>query len=202
MPNAKQARTDHPVQPILVRRWSPYGFGKAGVSGEDLASLFEAARWAPSSYNEQPWVYFVARREDREEFERVLSCLTEGNRRWAANAAVLVLAAVRTTLSRNGKPNRVALHDLGLASANLTLEATARGLAVHQMGGILPARIRELYRLPEEVEPATALAIGAAAGPGEDNEAWRERDTMPRTRRPLDEFVFERAWGRPAPLGD
>jgi nitroreductase len=202
MAHVKHATTDHPVQPAIARRWSPYGFGEGAVSGDDLASLFEAARWAPSSYNEQPWVYLVARREDAEDFERAVSCLVEGNRAWASRAAVLVLAVVRTTYARNGKPNRVALHDLGLASANLSVEATARNLSVHQMGGILPDRIRELYALPADVEPATALAIGVPDDADALPEPWRERDGRPRSRKPLAEFVFAGAWGKPADLAD
>lgn len=194
----KRADVDHPVLDAIAERWSPYGFAKEPVSDEDLRSILEAARWAPSSFNEQPWRYFVARREDPEDFERALSCLTEGNRAWASNASVLLLAVVTTTYARNGKANGVALHDLGLASAMLTVEATALGLAAHQMGGILPDRIRELYALPDDVKPVTAIAIGVPAEPETLPEKWRERDTRPRTRRPLAETAFGRRWGEPA----
>src|SRR2546423_1952062 len=91
----KQAKTDHPIQPLLTNRWSPYGFSDRAVSVEDLRCLFEAARWAPSSYNEQPWHYILATRDDRQQFDRVFSCLVEANQAWAKAAPVLVLACVR-----------------------------------------------------------------------------------------------------------
>ncbi len=139
-----RAESDHPVHELIAARWSPYAFATRPVSKADLLSLFEAARWAPSSYNEQPWSYLLATREDPEAFARMLSCLVEGNRAWAKAAPVLALGCTRLAFARNGQPNAAALHDLGLASANLCLEATARGLAVHQMIGILPDRVREL----------------------------------------------------------
>src|SRR5438309_679557 len=132
----RRAATDHPVHELIAERWSPYAFADRPVSKDDLLSLFEAARWAPSSYNEQPWGYLVATRDDPEGFARLLSCLVEGNQVWAKAAPVLALGCTRLTFARNGQPNAAALHDLGLAAGNLCLEATARGLAVHQMIGI------------------------------------------------------------------
>src|SRR5689334_18079647 len=191
----KQASPDHPIHELLARRWSPYAFADRSVSEDDLRSLFEAARWAASSYNEQPWSYLVATKADPAEFDRLLSCLVEGNRAWAEAAPVLVLGCTSQYFARNGKPNAAAVHDLGLASASLTLEATARGLFVHQMIGILPDKARELYRIPEGVQPLTGLAIGYAADPDALPEKYRERDLATRGRRPLAEFVFGREWG-------
>src|ERR1700676_5394072 len=128
-----KAVTDYPVHDLIAARWSPYSFADRSVGDEDLHSLFEAARWAASSYNEQPWSYIVATREQNDEFERLLSCLVEANQRWASSAPVLALGVASLNLSRNGKPNRAAIHDLGQASFSLALEATARGLFVHQM---------------------------------------------------------------------
>ena len=158
----KRAKPDHPIHELLAARWSPYGFTDRPVAMADLRSLFEAARWAASSYNEQPWCYLVATKKAPEEFERLLSCLVEGNQAWARAAPVLALGCTSLHFTRNGKPNAAAVHDLGIASASLTLEATARGLSVHQMIGILPDRARELYRIPEGVQPLTGLAIGYA----------------------------------------
>lgn len=194
----KQAAPDHPIHELIARRWSPYAFADRPVSDEDLRSLFEAARWAASSYNEQPWSYIVATKSNAVEFERLLSCLVEGNQAWAQAAPVLALGCTSLVFARNGKPNAAALHDLGLASATLTLEATARGLLVHQMIGILPDRARELYRIPEGVQPLTGLAIGFATDPDALPEAYRERDRMPRTRKRLSEFVFGGVWGTAA----
>src|SRR3954452_12155067 len=122
----KAATPDHPVHELITRRWSPYAFADRPVSEDDLRSLFEAARWAASSYNEQPWSYLVATKADSQEYARMLSCLVEGNQAWARNAPVLALCCARLTFHRNDKPNAAAVHDLGLATANLMLEATAR----------------------------------------------------------------------------
>ncbi len=195
-----RVQTDHPVQELIAARWSPYAFADRPVARADLLSLFEAARWAPSSYNEQPWTYLVATRDQPEEFARVLSCLVEGNQVWAKAAPVLALACTRLTFERNGQPNAAAVHDLGLAAANLLLEATARGLAVHQMIGIVPDRVRVLYQVPEGVQPLTGLAIGYAGDPTALPEKIRDRDAARRPRKPLSAFVFEGKWGTTAPL--
>ena len=195
MNDQKQATPDHPIHELIARRWSPYAFADRPVSQDDLRSIFEAARWAASSYNEQPWSYILATKSEPEEFERLLSCLVEANQAWAKAAPVLALGCTSLRFVRNGKPNAAAIHDLGLASATLTLQATARGLFVHQMIGILPDKARELYRIPEGVQPLTGLAIGYAAEASTLPENLRERDLAPRGRKALAEFVFEDQWG-------
>lgn len=195
MSQVKQAQPEHPIHEFLSRRWSPYAFADRGVAAADLRALFEAARWAASSYNEQPWHYLVATKEKPEEFERMRTCLVEGNQIWAKGAPVLAIGCTRLVFTRNGKPNAAAVHDLGLASANLTFEATARGLFVHQMIGILPERVREVYKVPAEVQPLTGLAIGYVDDPDGLPEKLRERDMAPRTRKRLAEFVFSKEWG-------
>jgi nitroreductase len=190
-----KAVTDYPINELIASRWSPYSFANRSVNDEDLRSLFEAARWAPSSYNEQPWSYLVAKREVADEFDRLLSCLVEGNQAWAKAASVLALGISRLNSARDNQPNRAAIHDLGVASASLVLEATARGLAVHQMIGIFPDKVRELYSVPEGHEPMTALAIGYAGDPNDLPEGLRARDAARRPRKPLKEFVFGGKWG-------
>ena len=194
----KRATPDHPIQDTLAERWSPYGFSERPVGADDLCSLFEAARWAPSSYNEQPWRYLVATKDDAGEFSRLLSCLVEGNQAWAKSAPVLVITVARLSFTKNEKPNAAAIHDIGLASANLTFEATRRGLHVHQMIGILPDRVHELYEVPEGYRAVTGIAIGHASDPATLDDRYRERDTTPRTRKPLDEIVFSGKFGHPA----
>jgi len=195
MSTHKQATPDHPIHDLIAQRWSPYAFADRPVSDDDLRSLFEAVRWAASSYNEQPWSYIVATQEDQAAFERVLSCLVEGNQPWAKAAPVLALGCTSLNFVRNGKPNAAAIHDLGLASATLTFEATARGLFVHQMIGILPDKARGLYQIPEGVQPLTGLAIGYVADPSILPDGHRQRDLAPRQRKPLAEFVFGGQWG-------
>jgi nitroreductase len=196
-----RAATDHPIHELIAARWSPYAFANRPVPNADLVSLFEAARWAPSSYNEQPWSYIVATNGEPDEFKRLLSCLVEGNQAWAKAAPVLALGCTSLNFSRNGQPNAAAAHDLGLASAMLVLEATARGLAVHQMIGILPDRARELYQVPEGVQPLTALAIGYVADQAVLPENLRGRDATRRPRKPLTGFLFTGKWGTASSLG-
>jgi nitroreductase len=198
--NIKKAATDHPILQVLAERWSPYGFEDRPVSEADLRSLFEAARWAASSYNEQPWNYLVATRDNSQEFGRLLSCLVEANQAWAKAAPVLVLGVVSLQFAKNHNDNRAAVHDLGLASGNLVVEATARGLSVHQMIGLLPDKAREVYQIPVHFEAWTAMAIGYKADPAKMPDALKERDLAPRQRKPLSEFVFTGRWAKPSPL--
>jgi nitroreductase len=194
------AATDYPIHELIASRWSPYAFADRPVAAADLQSLFEAARWAPSSYNEQPWSYLVATRDSPEEYARLLSCLVEANQAWAKAAPVLALGCTSLQFARDGRPNAAAVHDLGLASAMLVLEATARGLAVHQMIGILPDRAREIYQIPEGVQPLTGLAIGYAGDPAALPEKLRERDLVRRSRKALGTFVFGGQWGTTSPV--
>jgi nitroreductase len=198
--NIKNAATDHPILKLLAERWSPYCFEDRPVSEADLRSLFEAARWAASSYNEQPWNYLVATQENYPEFERLLSCLVEANQAWAKAAPVLVLGVVSLQFAKNKQDNRAAVHDLGLAAGNLSAEATARGLSVHQMIGILPDKAREIYQIPEHFEAWTAMAIGYNADPANMPTALKERDMATRQRRPLKDFVFAGHWKVASPL--
>jgi nitroreductase len=193
----KNAKTEHPIQDFVAKRWSPYGFADRDVSEADLRSLFEAARWAASSFNEQPWSYIVATRTQGVEFTSLLSCLVDANQSWAKAAPVLALGVATLNFKRNNKPNRVAIHDLGLATGNLVAEATARGLWVHQMGGILPDRAREIYDIPQDSEAVTGIAIGYAGDPEAFPKEIRERDSAPRERKPQRNFVFGASWGNP-----
>lgn len=196
----KPAPADRPIHPLLAERWSPYAFTDEGVAEEDLIALFEAARWAASSYNEQPWRFIVARREEPAAFEKVLSCLVPFNQGWARHAPVLALGLVQTLRPGDGSPNVAAQHDLGLAAATLTVEATHRGLSVHQMSGIVADRIRDAWALPDDVLPLIALAIGHAASLAATPEDLHDRQRRPRERRRLPEFVFGECWGEPAPF--
>jgi hypothetical protein len=142
----------------------------------------------------------VATKANPAEFERLLSCLVEGNQAWARGVPVLALGCTSLYHALNGKPNAAAVHDLGAASATLTFEATARGLFVHQMIGILPDKARDVYRIPEGVQALTGLAIGYAADSNTLPENYRERDLKPRGRKRLAEFVFGGTWGAASSL--
>jgi len=194
----KPAETHYPVHDLIARRWSPRALDPRPVPAAQIRSLLEAARWAASSFNEQPWSFLVARREDTAEFEKMLACLVAANQAWAKNAGVLMLTVAKRTFTRNDRPNRVAEHDIGLAAANVTFQATALGLRVHQMAGIDRDKIRETYGIPEGYDPVTAIAIGFSGSLEQLPEAYRVEEQAPRERRAQSEFVFEGAWGRSA----
>jgi nitroreductase len=193
MSDVKKAQADVPIHEVIANRWSPYVYDERPVSAEDLRAVFEAARWAASAFNEQPWRYIVATKDTPEAYEQLLYCLVEANQAWAKQAPVLGLSMVSLNYSRDGKTNGTALHDLGLATANLVLEAASRGLMVHQMGGILPGRAAELYKVPEGFQVLTGFALGY---PGTEESELAKRDLTPRSRRPIDELVFGEAFGR------
>ncbi|TLY33034.1 MAG: nitroreductase [Nitrospirae bacterium] len=196
----KPAETQYPIHDLLRRRWSPRAFSDRRVDPAIMRSLLEAARWAPSSYNEQPWSFIVATKDDTAEFSRLLSCLVEGNIQWAQHAPVLMVSVARLSFEDDGKPNRHAFHDVGLAVANLIVQATALGLVVHQMAGILPDKIRELYGIPEGYEAVAGIALGYPGDPQSLPEGLRKRELAPRERKPLTEFVFSGSWGQTSPL--
>src|SRR5256884_347845 len=161
----KPAETKYPVEEILRRRWSPRAFSDRTVEPEKLQSLFEAARWAPSSFNEQPWSFIVTTRQDPEDHAQLLSCLVQGNQKWARLAPVLMVSVAKLNFEKTGAPNRHAFHDVGLAVGNLLVEATALGLVVHQMAGFSVDKVREVYEVPEGFEPVAAIAVGYLADP-------------------------------------
>lgn len=194
----RTAVTDYPVHELISRRWSPRAIEPRTVPAEALRSLLEAARWAPSSYNEQPWSFIVARREDEAEFQAMLGCLVDVNQAWARDAGALILTVARSGFSHNDKPNRHAFHDIGLAAGNLSLQATALGLVVHQMGGIRPDKAREVYEIPDGFEVVTGIAIGYPGKAEQLPEQFREAESAPRQRKPQDEIVFRGSWGRRA----
>lgn len=145
----KTAKSLRSIERLIAARWSPYGYSNKPVPKEDLAALFEAASWASSSFNEQPWRYLVAsRQDDPAGYERLLGCLMPANQAWAKAAPVLALSVAKSTFTRNDNPNRVAVHDVGAASATLTFEATARGLVVHQMAGVNLDHARTVCGVP------------------------------------------------------
>lgn len=197
-PTEKAAPTNHEVHELIRQRWSPRAFADRPVEPSKLRQILEAARWAASSYNEQPWRFVVATKDEPDDYERMLECLVPFNQRWGQTAPVLLLSFYRTTFSRNDKPNRCASHDVGAAAAQLTLQATALDLYVHQMAGIRPGAIREAYDVPDVFEPMAALAVGYMGDPAQLPDELEEREQAPRTRRPLEDTVFSSTWGHTA----
>ena len=191
----KHASPEHPILDVISERFSPHIYEPREVEREKLLSCWEAARWSASSYNEQPWSFLIAERSDDEAFATMLECLLEANQEWAKNAGVLLITVAAETFSRNNKPNRVCDHDIGLAAGNLSIQATALGLHVHQMAGVNLSKTRQVYGIPESHHPLTAIAIGYAGQPSEAaNEQFAERDSASRDRKPISEFVFQGGW--------
>ncbi|MGB7462552.1 MAG: nitroreductase family protein [Candidatus Acidiferrum sp.] len=192
------AKTDYPVHDLIQNRWSPRAFSDNPVSPETLRSLFEAARWAPSSSNEQPWAFIVGTKDDLETHSKILSTLVEFNQGWAKHAPVLAIAVSQMEFARNKTPNRNAFYDTGAAVAHLTAEATSRGLFVHQMAGFDPQKAIEVFHIPKGWEPIAVFAIGYPGDPNALPDKLRERELAPRSRKPISEFVMSSDWGHPA----
>ena len=192
----KPADTQFPIHDLLSRRWSPRAFADRPVELEKIQRLFEAARWASSCFNEQPWVFIMASADQPAEHAKLLSCLVEGNQVWAKRAPLLMITLAKFHFDHNGQPNRHAMHDVGLAVGNLVVQATAMDLVVHQMAGILPDIIRTCYCLPTGYEPVTGMALGYPGDPKTLPTEIRERELASRSRKTLQEFVFSKTWGQ------
>ncbi|HLH01212.1 MAG TPA: nitroreductase family protein [Bryobacteraceae bacterium] len=198
-PVEKRADTSPEVHKLIRARWSPRSFSDRPVSDGDLKLIFEAARWAASSGNEQPWRFIVARKSDPQLFEKMLGVLLPGNQKWAKSAPVLLLTVAKRD-TKEGKPNRHAWHDTGAALAHIFLQATALGLHAHGMAGFDPERARTALKIPEGYDPVAAVAIGYLDSPDKLDEPYRERERTPRTRKPLSEITFNGTWDTPLEL--
>lgn len=193
----KLAPTDHDVHDLIRKRWSPRAFSPAPVTDAALRSLMEAARWSASCANEQPWHFIVARREDEADFGRMLACLLPGNQRWVKDAPVLMLSVARLRFAKSGELNRHSFHDVGLATAQLALQATSMGMAIHPMAGFSPELARQTYGIPEDHEAVAAIAAGYLGDPNTLPEDLKKRELAARSRRPQTDFVFAKAWATP-----
>jgi Nitroreductase len=192
----KPVQTSFALAAPIVRRWSPRAFRPVAVEREKVHTLLEAARWAPSAYNEQPWRFVVALR-DTPEFFPMLACLAEPNQVWARQSGALLAGVVLRNFTHNGKPNRWFHHDLGLAVENLLLQATLEGLFGHPMAGFSPAQVQETFQIPQEYDPLVMIALGYPGDPEALPEDLREREYEERTRKEHRELFFEGAWGNP-----
>jgi nitroreductase len=181
----------------MRRRWSPRLFDEGRpVERKKILTLLEAARWSPSCFNDQPRYFLVFDGSNTETMERARACLSAGNE-WAIKAPVLMLSVARDTFERNGKPNRWAQHDVGLATENLLLEMVELGLAAHPMAGYDAERSRSEFGIPEGFTPIAMIAIGYPYR-GDLNaleEKPRAKELAPRARKAIDEIAFAGMWG-------
>jgi nitroreductase len=192
----KEAPADHKIHPLLAQRWSPRAISSKKIPEADLLSLFEAARWAPSCYNDQPWHFIIATRDNEQQFSKMLDCLVEKNREWAGKAYLLIIGVAKKTFRNRDKINRHSFHDLGLALENLMIQATWLGLCSHAMAGFSVEKARNTYEIPEDFEPLTALALGYPGEPDSLPEDLKKMEYAERQRLELTDLLFKGKWGQ------
>lgn len=181
------------LTPLIATRRSPRALGGAAIAPAVVERLLQAARWASSSMNAQPWSFIVVRREDAATHAQAVGVLMPGNVLWASKAPLMIVAVARVSVE--GKTSHTALYDLGLAVSQLVTQATSEGLAAHQMGGFDRAKAREVFALPEGWEPVVMIAIGEVGSPENLPDSLRAGETAPRTRKPLAEIAFGGRFG-------
>lgn len=199
----KPAKTRYPIHEIISGRWSPRALDATQpVSRENLLSLLEAARWAPSCFGDEPWRYIVWDRfADPESWHRAFECMVPGNQAWAKNAPILMLSIADTLFDYNGSPNRFGQYDTGAASENLVLQAEALGLAAHQMGGFDVDKARAAFSIPERYLCMSMIAVGHPASPDILDAGLKEKELAERSRKPMESRFFEGSWGSPVKAG-
>jgi nitroreductase len=194
----KMAVTEYEIHPLIAQRWSPRAFDSQLVESEKIAQLFEAARWSSSCFNDQPWVFIVATKDDTVNYPKMLDCLVPFNVSWAQAAPVLVLIIAQKNFKHNGKPNAWGEYDAGQAAATLVVQATALGLVAHQMGGFDADKAIAAFNIPDTAKVMAAMAIGYAGEVSNLPPDLQEKELAPRDRHPLSSFVFAGTWGNAA----
>jgi nitroreductase len=194
----KHAATSVPIHELMTRRWSPRAYdAERPVTRAQLASLLEAARWAPSCNGVEPWRYLVwDRTRDPEGFQRAYECLSDNNKRWVKNAPLLMLSVASPDPLPGGRPSRWGQHDTGMASLSLALQAVALGLIAHQMAGYDVEKARAAFEIPADHTPMAMMAVGYQASPDVLDEETKKKELIPRGRKPLGERFFEGQWGK------
>ncbi len=195
----KKANTQAEVHSVIAERWSPRAFdAEKVVRQEQILSLLEAARWAPSCFGDEPWRFIVWNKNtDEAAWQNALDCIVPGNQTWAINAPVLILICANTQFSHNQKPNRWASYDTGAAAVSLCLQATSMGLATHQMGGFDSDKSRAEFNIPAQYELMSMMAVGFTLDPDDLPEDLKEREMADRKRKPLGELFFNGGWDKP-----
>lgn len=189
MINTKPASTDYPIMDVIANRWSPVIYSERKVEQETVESLLEAARWAPSSFNEQPWSYVVGYKGD-ENHQKIGETLADGNA-WAKDAPVLMISVAKTFFDHKHNPNRHYMHDTGMATMNLVLQATEMDLVTHQMAGFDVDKTRELFNIPGDYEPGSVIVIGYAGDVDSAPDDMKERDSASRQRKNLGDLYWK-----------
>ncbi len=188
------------IHDLLKKRYSTRSFSDRKIEDEKILSLLEAAQWAPSSANEQPWRFIIAEKLDVESHQKIVDVLTDGNKIWAKNAPLLILTVTKLVSTHNNKVNKYSYYDIGTAAAHITFQATAMGLHVRQMGGFNPDRARAVFSIPESFAPVSVLAIGYKGEIDDLPVNLRERERLTRERKELTDIVFSNYFGEKSKL--
>ncbi len=195
----KPAITKFEIHPLLKQRWSPRSFTDQSVTKESIQNIFEAARWAPSSSNDQPWRFIVGFKGDKT-WDMIMETLVDFNQKWAKLAPVLVLSIGKKISDKNGKPSRTFMYDVGQSVAHITFQAMYEGLFVHQMGGFSAQKAAELFKIPEDYQAITAFTIGHKGEPELLEENFADMEKSERIRRPAEDSVFSESFGNKSNL--
>ena len=191
----KIATTEVPINEVIAERWSPRAFDSSYlIDEESIKSLFEAARWAPSCYGDQPWQYVLFKKEDATGWAGALNCLSIGNQDWAMDASIFIVVCANKNFNHNGEPNRWSQYDTGAASENICLQAASIGLAAHQMGGFDQEKIRNLSNIPLEFDILACMVVGKNLDESKLSQVQKEKETQVRSRKPLKDIYFINQW--------
>ena len=195
----RRAITSVPIHDLLARRWSPRAYDVTRtVTREQLITLLEAGRWAPSCNGDEPWRYLIwDKARDPQGWQKAFECLSDNNKKWVKNVPLLMLSCAGSIFAHSGKLNRWTQHDTGAASLSIALQALALGLIAHQMGGFDVEKARAAFSIPAEYTPMAMIAIGYQAAPDILDEETKAKELKPRARKPLAERFFEGGWGTP-----
>jgi nitroreductase len=184
----KEAKTLHPVHELIAKRWSARAFSEQSVTQEDILTLMEAASWAPSSVNEQPWSYLYSFK-DTVGFKKMLDCLSTGNQLWVKDASALIMCVTHKTFAKTGDYNRHYMHDTGMANANLLMQATSMGIYCHVLGGYDKVKTDDAFSIPEDQEVVCFIAMGYLGDGEKLEEPFKTREVTPRSRKPVEEIA-------------
>ncbi len=178
------------INSVITERWSPYSFTDRTLEREELLLILEAAKYAPSSYNEQPWRFLHATSDDKKRFNDFLSFLADANKVWAQYVPVLMVVLAKKLVSHTGRDNYYALHDTGMATANMLVQATSMGVSMHIMGGFSHDAVREHLHIGEDLVPVSMIAAGYQGKNEKLAAEYSGRDKARRSRRGLNEYLL------------